>query len=45
MQETVAEFEQKFGIIQAFGCIDGTHVQIKRPIEISQDYFCCKQYF
>ena len=45
MQETVSEFEQEFGIIQAFGCIDGTHVEIKRPIENSQDYFCYKQYF
>ena len=45
MQETVSEFERKFGIIQAFGCIDGTHVQIKRPTENSQDYFCYKQYF
>lgn len=45
MEETVSEFERKFGIIQAFGCIDGTHVQIKRPIEIWKDYFCCKQYF
>lgn len=45
MQETVSEFERKFGIIQAFGCIDGTHIQIKRPRENSQDYFCYKQYF
>ena len=46
MQETVSEFEQKlFGIIQAFGCIDGTRIQIKRPTENSRDYFCYKQYF
>ena len=45
MQETVSEFKQKFWIIQAFGCIDDTHIQIKRPIENSQDYFCYKQYF
>lgn len=30
---------------QAFGCIDGTHVRIKRPVENSQDYFCYKQFF
>lgn len=30
---------------QAFGCIDGTHIPILRPIEHSQDYFCYKQYF
>ena len=39
MQETVSEFEQKFGTIQAFGCIDGTHVQIKRPIENSKIFY------
>ena len=32
-------------MIQAFSCIDGTHVQIKRPMRDSQDYFCYKQYF
>ena len=45
MQETVLEFGQKFWIIQDFGCIDNTHVWIKKPIENSQDYFCYKQYF
>ena len=45
MQKKVAEFEATFGMPQAFGCIDGTHVRIKRPIENSQDYFCYKQFF
>ena len=45
MREIVSRFEHKFGMIQAFGCIDGTHVQIKRPHGDSQDYFCYKQYF
>ena len=45
MKEKVSEFEAKFGIIQAFGCIDGTHVPIKCPLENSQDYFCYKQYY
>ena len=45
IQKTVSEFEQKFLIIQAFGCIDGIHVQKKRPIENLQDYFCYKKYF
>ena len=27
----VSEFELKFGIIQAFGCIDGTHIPPKTP--------------
>lgn len=35
MMEKVGEFEAKFGMPQAFGCIDGTHVKIKRPIENS----------
>ena len=31
-------------MIQAFGCIDGTHVHIKMPSTASHDYFCYKQY-
>ena len=30
---------------QAFGCIDGTHIPIKRPIKNSQDYFSYKGFF
>ena len=45
MREKVSEFEAKFGMIQAFGCIDGIHVPIKCPLENSQDYFCYKQYY
>ena len=30
---------------QAFGCIDGTYIHIKRPIENSQDYYNYKQFF
>jgi hypothetical protein len=45
MTKLASQFEVKFGMIQAFGCIDGTHVQIKRPIKNGQDYFCYKQYF
>ena len=45
MQKIVGEFEAKFGLPQAFGCIDGTHIKIKRPVENSQDYFSYKQYF
>lgn len=45
MLRKVAEFESKFGMIQAFGCIDGTHVPLKRPTEHSQDYFCYKFFF
>lgn len=45
MIEKASEFLSKYGMQQAFGCIDGTHVPILRPIEHSQDYFCYKQYF
>ena len=31
-------------MLQAFGCIDGTHIHIKRPIENSQDYYNYKQF-
>ncbi len=45
MIEKAAEFVSKYGMHQAFGCIDGTHVPILSPIEHSQDYFLYKQYF
>ena len=45
MREKVSEFELRFGMIQAFGCIDGTHVALKRPPANSQDYFNYKQFF
>jgi hypothetical protein len=45
MREKVSEFELKFGMTQAFGCIDGTHVALKRPPGNSQDFFNYKQFF
>ena len=42
MMRKVAEFEGKFGMVQAFGCVDGTHIAIKRPKESSQDYYSYK---
>ena len=33
MQNKVSEFEGKFG------CIDGTHISLKRPLVNSQDFF------
>jgi hypothetical protein len=45
MRNKVSEFETKFGMIQAMGCIDGTHIPIKRPVKNSQDYFCYKQFY
>ena len=37
MIRKVSEFELKFGMIQAFGCIDGTHIPLKTPMINSQD--------
>ena len=45
MRRKVSEFEIKFGMTQAYGCIDGTHIPLIRPPQNSQDYFCYKQYF
>ena len=33
MRQKVSEFEAKFGMVQAFECIDGTHVPVKRPVK------------
>ena len=35
LREKVSEFKAKFGMIQAFGCIDGTHIPIKCSLKIS----------
>ena len=45
MRRKTSEFELKFGMTQAFGCIDGTHIPLKRPCVNSQDYFNYKQFF
>ena len=45
MREKASQFELKFGMTQAFGCIDGTHVAIKRPPNSSQHFFNYKQFF
>lgn len=45
MREKAAEFEAKFGMPQAFGCIDGTHIGIRRPVCNSQEYYNYKQFF
>ena len=44
MRQTVSEFELKFGMPQAFECIDGTHVPIKRPIANSKDFLITKNF-
>ena len=44
MMDKIAEFETKFGMTQAFGCIDGTYILIVWSCEHSLDYFCYKQF-
>ena len=35
--------ENKYGFPQAFGCIDGTHIENMQPTENPHDYFSYKQ--
>ena len=42
IQDVTTRFETKFGFPQVIGCIDGTHVPIKQPVENPGDYFCYK---
>ena len=44
MKVKVSEFECKFGMKQAFGCIDGTHKPILRPHKNSQEYYDYKNF-
>ena len=44
MKEKITEFETKFGMTQAFGCIGGTHISTVCPSEHYHDYFCYKQF-
>ena len=41
-QAIMDAFETKFGFPQVVGCIDGTHIPIKSPIEHGHEYFCYK---
>ena len=42
--QKTSEIESKYGMIQAFGCIDDTHVPTLRHIENFQGYYC-KMFF
>ena len=44
MKEKISQFETKFGMTQAFGCIDGTHIPIVCPSEHCHDYLRYKQF-
>ena len=38
IREKTSQFELKYGMTQAFGCIDGNDVGIKRPPNSSKDF-------
>ena len=42
LRELMTRFENKFGFPQVVGCVDGTHIPIRQPIESPHDYFCYK---
>ena len=44
MKEKISEFETKFAMNRAFGCIDGTYIPIACPSEHSHNHFCSKQF-
>ena len=43
MAHLIKGMENKYGFPQAFGCIDGTHIEIMKPTENPHDYFSYKQ--
>ena len=45
MNDKIRGFETKYGMINDFGCIDGTHIPKKNPVKDPADFFCYKQYF
>jgi hypothetical protein len=38
MKIKCAQFEMKYGMYQAFGCVDGTHIRINAPSQSPADY-------
>ena len=45
MIQKVSEFGLKFGLIQAFSCLDGTHIPLKQPMINSQDCFDYNEFY
>lgn len=45
MIQKVSEFELKLGMIQAFSCIDDTHIPPKVPMIHSHDSFDYNQFY
>ena len=44
MRQKVSEFQAKCGMVQVFGCIDSTHIPIKRPFKNSQSFVYYKMF-
>ena len=42
MRSLINEMERKYGLPQAFGCVDGTYIAISQPLENPHDYWCYK---
>ena len=42
MKIKCAQFEMKYGMYQAFGCINGTHIRINAPCQSPADNVCYK---
>ena len=43
--KTISQFLLRFGFpSQVIGCVDGTHIPIKQPVENAHDYFSYKMY-
>ena len=40
-----SEFQARFGFPQVIGCINGTHIPIKRPEENATDYYSYKMFY
>ena len=45
MRKKLSQSEVKFGMIQTFRCIGGTHISLKCPLVNSQDFFNYQQSF
>ena len=45
MIQKLSEFELKLGMIQAFSCIDDTHIPLKVPMIHSHDSFDYNQFY
>ena len=45
MLSKISEFEAKFGVTQAFRCIDSIHVPLKAPTVNAQEYYNYKHFY